>query len=430
MAPLDDEGDAEPQEPAAPEQEDDEGDRGPDADGWLDLMDGKIRKRILKEGTGAQPDVKQDVRCTVEVRLADSSGKGAEPKVLQRYPNWRYRIGDSEAVPALELGLRQMREGEEAEIFGAANMAWGPGGLRAASPEEEPIPPNADVCLRVILHEVIAAAPPGQGQWNEMIQEIQWRKTNGNDFFKRQEYQKALRCYGAAVEIFNGEPPEHIDEKDRPAAMAAAMSLVTDCGANLAETHLQLGNPTAAKASARTAVDFSPEHVKALYRLARACLQLDEFDECEEALQRGLKVDAKNAALLQIEAELRHKQKKYEAKSKKVAAKVFDGLDYPNATEEAAKKKAAEKEAEPTWLQWAWQSFVDWFDWRVLAAMVVAAILFALVLAMLPKRNWPFAVIAFIILVPTSIGLLTSDKSDGTCSCCPGGKHTFKKKKN
>merc|ERR1719193_542362 len=298
-------------------------------------------------------------------------------------------------------------------------MAWGPSGLKAASANEKPIPPDSDIVMLVKLLECIplhnAEGPP---DWNDMIQEVTWRKRNGNDHFKRQEFHKALKCYGEGVELFsnNGfEPPEHIEEADRPRAKAAAMALVTDCGANLAAVHLELGNAVAAREAATTVLDFCPEHVKGLYRMARATLQLDDFTECEAAIEKGLKLEKDNAALLKVQAELRHKQQRYAAKSKKVAAaaaRVFESLDYPEP------KKPEPPPPEDTWAMWAWKQFKEWFDWRIAVAMLASSLLMAVLLCLLPKRFWPPVMIMFVCAVPACIGVaqgLSGDdkKEDG-----------------
>merc|ERR1712085_3821 len=98
--------------------------------------------------------------------------------------------------------------------------------------------------------------------WNEEIRTVTWRKTNGNDHFRRQDYEKAKRCYTHGIEVFQDcewDPPETVREKDRPAARAAAMSMVTDCGSNLSACFLELGDPNKAKDTAQAALEMYPE---------------------------------------------------------------------------------------------------------------------------------------------------------------------------
>mmetsp|Transcript_37374 Transcript_37374/g.79293 ORF Transcript_37374/g.79293 Transcript_37374/m.79293 type:complete len:454 (+) Transcript_37374:107-1468(+) len=385
-----------------------------DADGWTDLMDKKIKKKTIKEGEGGHPEMKQDVRCSVEIHPADAP---ADSEPLMRWPEMRYRIGETEAIPALELGLRYMKEGEEADIFGISTMAWGSTGLKAIpNTKEKAIPPDCDVRLRVKLIEVMGVGEGGASSksWNDLIQEVTWRKTNGNDYYKRQEYLKALRSYGAGVKLFTDdgmEPPEHTDEADRERVQSAALTIVADCGSNLAACHLELGNIVEAKGAAQTSLDIRPEHMKSLYRLAKAALQLDEFELCESALQRGLKLEAQNAALLQVQADLNHKKLKYQARSKKVAGKVFADMDYPDLIAEKAKAEEEYKKMD-TWSYWFMECLTEWFDRTIVGAFAVCALFLAVALYVLPKHQWPVVLIMWVGVVPIGLGIYTGIHSE------------------
>lgn len=392
------------------EEEDDEG--KPDADGWLDMMSGKIKKRVVKAGSGRNPEMKEDVRCSIDICLASDSS--SEP--LIRYPEIRYRIGEGEAVPMLELSLRHMNEGEESEVFGMSSMAWGPSGLKAASPKEKDIPPDSNIRMRVKLIEVI----PTDNEdipWNEMIQAITWRKTNGNDHYVRKEFKKAERCYTLGIEIFSHrgfEPPDSVKDADKPAARAAAMSLVTDVGSNLAAVYLEQNNAVKAKETALAALETRPEHMKCLYRAAKACFLLDDFQECEELLKRGFALEQENAALRRLDAELKQKQRKYEAKSKHIAQKqsmMFEDMGYPDLVAERVAQRAKD-EYEDTWTYWIKQEVNTWFSKKIIGVVVGFSLLLAVALLILPKRWWPLGMIGYVMGLPATIGVISAKDED------------------
>eukprot|EP00439_Symbiodinium_sp_Y106_P060742 s76_g9.t1 len=75
---------------------------------------------------------------------------------------------------------------EEAEVLAISRFAWGPVGCLGIG-DEKPVPADADVHLRVHLLDIFPA--PGQcgrAEWTRQLQELEWRKSNGNDHFKRQ----------------------------------------------------------------------------------------------------------------------------------------------------------------------------------------------------------------------------------------------------
>jgi len=304
-----------------PEGDDEE---GVDADGWDRLMGGSIKKRVRKEGAGQQPEMQQDVVCSYEVRTAP----GDEAEVLQNYTQVRYRIGENEAIPALELALRHMLPGEESDVYGATNMCWGDAGLAASGPHEKAVPPHAEVHMRVVLHECLPFSAQ-ERSWNEQIQELFWRKANGNDHFKRKVFTKAKLCYAKGIEVFGGsyEPPDHLENRDKMAKTAA--SVTADIHANIAAACLETGDPTSAKKAAIAALEIDPNHVKGLYRGAKAAYLLDEFEECEASLVRGLQVEPKNEGLQRLQADFHRKRQRYATKDKRMTKKMFESFELP-----------------------------------------------------------------------------------------------------
>ncbi|CAK0882283.1 unnamed protein product [Prorocentrum cordatum] len=259
-------------------------------------VEGKIRKRTLTRGSGPHPEMNQDVVCSYEVRAGrDSSGEA-----LQHHRERRIRVGEGEAVPMLEMGLRHMAEGSTCEVVGSSNWAWGPVGLPAAVEGERDIPPDTDVHMLVTLHRCLPQMDGQELPWSEKVSTVTWRKENGNDHFRRREYQKAKRCYMKACEVFGGDYEAPANEvADHVAAGARAKALVADAAANLAAVHLALGDAPHAKEAAEGALVMAPGHVKSLYRLAKACLLMDEFKECEAALRQALQADPENAGVRQ-----------------------------------------------------------------------------------------------------------------------------------
>lgn len=202
-------------------------------------------------------------------------------------------------------------------------MAWGPEGLLGVAGETD-VPADADVVLLVVLHQCL----PSATSWNESIQELNWRKENGNNYFRRKQFAKAKRSYAAGLDIFKGDFEAPEDTQDAEAASAAVAIMCGDIGANLAAVHLELGDATAAKDAATAALSVNADHVKALYRAAKACFLLDEFEECEVALQRALGLEPENASLLRLDADFKRKKLKYANKSKRLAEKAVKAFEY------------------------------------------------------------------------------------------------------
>uniref|UniRef100_A0A7S0ZVA8 Peptidylprolyl isomerase n=1 Tax=Noctiluca scintillans TaxID=2966 RepID=A0A7S0ZVA8_NOCSC len=284
------------------------------SDGWTDLMDGNVRKRTLAAGSGPSPEMQQDVCCSFHIRLA---AEGSQ--VLQSSENVRYRIGENEAPPCMELSLRHMSPGEECEVYSTSRFAWHNG--RLGDKGEQDLPAESDVFVRLVLHHCLEIT--SDLTWNDKVRDVTWRKNNGNDYFKRKEFQKAAKCYSAGVQVFGGEfdPPEHI--QNRQMAISSASQFTVDCGANLAAVRLELGEAASAKEAARGALDLNPNHAKALYRVARACLLLSDLGECEDALKKLRAIDPGNGGAKLLGHELAKAKQLYQQTSKRLAKKFL-----------------------------------------------------------------------------------------------------------
>jgi len=344
---------------------DDDGDLE-SSDRWEDLMDGKIRKRVVKPGSGERPEMQQDVMCSVSIFLtseaagfggSSSSSIGAqadeeqrcgpplgEGELLQTWAEKRFRIGEGEAVPMLELCLRYMREGEECEAFGTPNMAFGPVGLKARSPQEKDVSANVDVRMRITLHTCYPIG--GELSWNDKIQHLSWRKANGNDHYKSKDFAKAARCYAAGIEIFGDdfEPPEHL-AGGRGAAKAMATKTLADCGANLAAVFLEQGNYLKARDVAAVALAMNPDNLKVHFRLAKAHLALNDLDDCEAALEKAQALDPEDGAVKRLALDLRRAKQEYAKKCKSLGAKLFE-VDWASQRPEPKKKRKQKKDIE------------------------------------------------------------------------------------
>merc|ERR1740121_829692 len=88
-----------------------------------------------------------------------------------------------------------------------------------------------------------------------------------------------------------------------------------------------MDSPTLAKDAVTAVLQLRPDHVKAIYRGAKACYLLDDFEECEVAMQRVLELEPDNAAVKRLQADLKRKRQKYATKSQRMASRLFAGMD-------------------------------------------------------------------------------------------------------
>ncbi|CAL1131035.1 unnamed protein product [Cladocopium goreaui] len=362
-------------------------DEGPvkDADGWEDMMDGKVRKRTVKVGKGDAVDLQRDVLCSFDVRLS------LDGEILQRRKNIRYRIGESEAIPGLELALRHMFLGEEADVFCISRFAWGPAGCKAAEAQEKDVPEDTDVYLNVKLIDMYPASPEDDSQknWAHRVQELEWRRTNGNDHYRRRNMQLAARCYEKGMEVFPETPvqaPTSVGLSGKAAA-AAVTKTIADVASNLSAVYLEQGRARDASDHAKIAVDLVPKHAKAIFRLAKASFLLGDFEECQARINelQGLQPE-EDAAVKRLVADLERARTKHASKSKKLGAAL---LEAAGEGREYVEKPPPEEP--PTFLQELLEPMIPSKKQVILLGALV--MLSALVIFFAPQRHRPQVVI-------------------------------------
>ena len=184
---------------------------------------------------------------------------------------------------------------------------------------------------------------PWEAKGAEKIRLAEERKQNGNEHFKRKDYDKAARRYEKALQyVVTGAGLDPKDEEQQRMAKEKRLP----CYLNLAACYLKLAKPQLALKNAGKAIEMEPENVKALYRRGTAAAQLEDFDTAKVDLQRACKLDPQNKAARQELEKVLAKRKAVLAKEKKMFSKMFDP-QHAQAVEAAAAAKArAEQQAQ------------------------------------------------------------------------------------
>ena len=124
---------------------------------WRELMGKDIMVRTIKPGTGEIAEMGTVVKCTLVGYIAGSRDLSPpfEPRNEQRF-----KIGEGDAIPGLELPLRHARCGEVFQVKISSRFGFGPNGRPETKIIEGvtalPVPADADLeyDVDVISHVV------------------------------------------------------------------------------------------------------------------------------------------------------------------------------------------------------------------------------------------------------------------------------------
>ncbi|KAJ3662398.1 hypothetical protein Zmor_006749 [Zophobas morio] len=179
------------------------------------LPNGKIKKRILKEGYGPKPEESSSViihynaYVQLEAHPFDSTHARKTPHT--------FKIGQQEVIEGLEIAVRSMRLTEKAQFLIDPELAYRNGVLGR-------IPPNS-----VVLFEIELCVVQEQGQQEEpAVNEKHFQVVyntclalcvKGKKMFKLQDYQGAIKVYSTAVNKLEDAVLDDYDDQIKSEAL-------------------------------------------------------------------------------------------------------------------------------------------------------------------------------------------------------------------
>ncbi|KAG1692048.1 hypothetical protein DVH05_025857 [Phytophthora capsici] len=220
----------------------------------------------------------------------------------------KFRIGDGEVMPALELVAKMMHVGEECEVRCDARFAYGDVGL------EPFVAPGDEIKLVVELCQVgkkITAEMSSQ----ELIVEATQKKESGNRYFKEKNYEQAAKLYKRALKLL--ETWEHSEEDAEQ-----CKELLIALGNNVGNVQHKLKQFKEARQSSLEVLQLDGKNVKAMYRIGQIALDQNEFDEANMFLRKALEIEPKNAKVRQLLVQLKKKKRDQKALERKLYSKL------------------------------------------------------------------------------------------------------------
>ncbi|KAG1692049.1 hypothetical protein DVH05_025857 [Phytophthora capsici] len=273
-------------------------------EGFDDVLgSGGIYRKMLTVNTdGIQAEFGEEVGVKYSTWVLKSGQKVATDETR------KFRIGDGEVMPALELVAKMMHVGEECEVRCDARFAYGDVGL------EPFVAPGDEIKLVVELCQVgkkITAEMSSQ----ELIVEATQKKESGNRYFKEKNYEQAAKLYKRALKLL--ETWEHSEEDAEQ-----CKELLIALGNNVGNVQHKLKQFKEARQSSLEVLQLDGKNVKAMYRIGQIALDQNEFDEANMFLRKALEIEPKNAKVRQLLVQLKKKKRDQKALERKLYSKL------------------------------------------------------------------------------------------------------------
>jgi len=308
--------------------------------GWEEIMGKDLAIKRLKTGTSELAEMGTVVTCNMLGFFVEDEEPAALP--FEGWKNQKFKIGESDAVPGVEMALRFSRVGDVIRVRCKSRFGYGPTGRpvvfksngdskqdesSAGSEAIVAIPADQDLEyeLEVLAHlpdgevdpEILAthqfdesssplpSEPDGNNNARsaalrshlerlQALTELQQRKEAGNRWFSYSDFSRSARAYSKATQIadryFNGNASANTP--------AQALQGVSGEG-GVGEAEAALAAAEKAKEEQRRTFQAGDEEVVAIYvsclnNMAACQLRLGDNAKVKDICIRVLEIDPTN----------------------------------------------------------------------------------------------------------------------------------------
>ncbi|XP_013786360.1 inactive peptidyl-prolyl cis-trans isomerase FKBP6-like isoform X2 [Limulus polyphemus] len=278
-----------------------------------------VLKKEVKPGIG--PVVSKGAFVTVHYNsYLEYSEEPFDSTRLRNLP-FKFLLDRERVILGLDVGVGTMKKGEVAQFLIRPEYAFGQMGCPPR------IPPNATVMYEVELISYIdGAAAEFDGLTPEEKKEASFERIlavcksqhqAGNEFYKKQMYQKAITRYKKAVHLL--ETFSLANEEQEKQQQNLLMKLYL----NLSLANLTIKEAGRCIFFARRSLEIQNNNVKALFRMGKGFMMKGDFEKSHSYFQRALKLSPNEQEIIEEIRKLDKQQADYEMMEKDFCKKMF-----------------------------------------------------------------------------------------------------------
>jgi len=313
--------------------------------------DGMVRKTTVTQGTGqSSPREGSTVSVSWTVKHLDRDIEGRTVKFL---------LGDGAdegIVPGIESAIKQMKKGETATVHVSSPYAYGHRGDALLA-----VPGGADLVYTLTLEDFEQAKYKYEMSNPEKLEFAEKAKEMGTAYFKKGQYENALKKYNQITEHLELEAEDmdnmsdsddedkdgQEDEKKDPEEFKdaefekRAQTLMLAAYSNVALCNLKLNDGIKAFKACEEALKIDPKNIKCLFRRGQAAEVSQEWEDAIGHFKAVLEVEPKNTVAANRIKFCRNKVVSFKEAEKKRYANMFARTNFvePEPVKEENKNK-------------------------------------------------------------------------------------------
>lgn len=283
---------------------------------YLDILgNGTLLKKVLKEGQGERPESK-------DIAVINYTGRLDDGTIVEEERDCVVQIDDVEVVQGLDMALKLMNVGEQAEVIVAARFAYGELGLKDEDHPERTVPPNEKITYTVELVSTKEETDLESKSYAARKEIGNKKRLRGNFWMKRQEYNLAIQSYRRALEYLDESeggitnPTESGQLEPTNAELQELLEDRMKVYNNLALAQLKIAAYDAALKSVEHVLQCQPNNAKALFRKGKILDAKGDTKGAISFLQKAATID-EDDKLIQSELSKLVLKSKREARNEK-----------------------------------------------------------------------------------------------------------------
>ncbi|KAJ3440676.1 fk506-binding protein [Anaeramoeba flamelloides] len=242
----------------------------------VELANGKIIKKVIREGSGEHPKKLSKVRIhyvntTLDGTPFDSS--------RQRETPFEFEVGSKRVIDGWEIGILTMRQGEIAIFTIEPELGYGNQKIGSKIPanstlvfEIEVLNIDNSVCLE-----------------NQMLK-LTELKNEGNTFFKTRKFQEAEGKYLESLESVKKIPRRTLEPEEKKQVVGLQTTLLL----NASMSEIKLEKFAKSLKNCEEALKLDPKNPKAIYRKGLSYGGKLDYDEAIKVFSYGVEIDPQN----------------------------------------------------------------------------------------------------------------------------------------
>lgn len=283
---------------------------------YMDILgNGTLLKKVLKEGQGERPESK-------DIAVINYTGRLDDGTIVEEERDCVVQIDDVEVVQGLDMALKLMNVGEQAEVIVSSRFAYGEQGLKDEDHPERTVPPNEKITYTVELVSSKEESDLESKSYAARKDIGNKKRLRGNFWMKRQEYNLAIQSYRRALEYLDESaggitnPTESGQLEPTNAELQELLEDRMKVYNNLALAQLKIAAYDAALKSVDHVLQCQPNNAKALFRKGKILDAKGDTKGAISFLQKAATID-EDDKLIQSELSKLVLKSKREARNEK-----------------------------------------------------------------------------------------------------------------